>query len=91
MLQALDGQHLPSPDLALVDVRLGDRLLVCSDGLTDPVDGPWLEPAGIRLGAVHDPRLVVDPAAVHAGTARWTRRHDRRAAPRAASQYRLRH
>ena len=28
----------PTPDVALVDVRLGDRLLVCSDGLTDLVE-----------------------------------------------------
>jgi protein phosphatase len=38
VLQAVDDQHPASPDLALVDVRADDRLLVCSDGLTDLVD-----------------------------------------------------
>jgi PPM family protein phosphatase len=38
VLQAVEGSSPPEPDLALVDVRVGDRLLVCSDGLTDVVD-----------------------------------------------------
>ena len=96
------------PDVLLVDVRVGDRLLLCSDGLTDlvedtairaclepagpaeavdrlvaaalaaggvdnvtcvvcdVVDAPRLVPDGLRLGALGDPALVVDPAAVHA-------------------------
>jgi protein phosphatase len=108
VLQAVDGEHLATPDVRTVDVRLGDRLLVCSDGLTDlvddgqvavcltlhdpddaatalvdaalaaggidnvtcvvadVVDGPWLVPDGLKLGAAGDPWLVVDPAAVHA-------------------------
>lgn len=107
VLQAVDGDHPATPDLALVDVRPGDRLLVCSDGLSDlvddeqilacldeqeaseavdrlveaalaaggrdnvtclvsdVVDGPALQPVGAVLGALGDPWLVVDPAAVH--------------------------
>ncbi len=42
VLRALDGEHPVEPDLALVDVRLGDRLLVCSDGLTDLVGDPQI-------------------------------------------------
>ena len=38
VLQAVDGEHLATPDVRAVDVHLGDRLLVCSDGLTDLVD-----------------------------------------------------
>ena len=38
VLQALEAEHLAAPDVGLVDVRLGDRLLVCSDGLTDLVE-----------------------------------------------------
>lgn len=108
VLQAFDGAHPVRPDVLLVDVRVGDRLLLCSDGLTDlvedtviracldpgdpaeavdrlvaaalaaggvdnvtcvvcdVVDAPRLVPDGLRLGALGDPTLVVDPAAVHA-------------------------
>ncbi len=38
VLQAVDGSRPAVPDLALVDVRPGDRLLVCSDGLSDLVE-----------------------------------------------------
>lgn len=38
VLQALDATAPPEPDLVGVDLRVGDRLLVCSDGLTDMVD-----------------------------------------------------
>lgn len=38
VLQALEASHVAAPDLTLLDVRLGDRLLVCSDGLTDLVE-----------------------------------------------------
>ncbi len=38
VLQALEAGHLAAPDVGLVDVHPGDRLLVCSDGLTDLVE-----------------------------------------------------
>ena len=38
VLQAVDADRPAVPDLALVDVRVGDRLLVCSDGLSDLVE-----------------------------------------------------
>lgn len=37
VLQALDAQAEPTPDLLWLDLRAGDRLLLCSDGLTDVV------------------------------------------------------
>jgi PPM family protein phosphatase len=38
LLRALDGRHEAEPDLTMFEVRPGDRLLVCSDGLCGYVD-----------------------------------------------------
>jgi protein phosphatase len=106
VLRSIDGEHQPEPDVFWVELELNDRLLVCSDGLTDLVpepqigellsvedpdlasgalvaaalerggkdnvtclvadvaDGPALCADGRLLGALGDPYLVVDPAAV---------------------------
>jgi len=37
VLQAIDGDSEPTPDLVWLDLRAGDRLLLCSDGLSDLV------------------------------------------------------
>ncbi len=34
LLKVLDGRHDNDPDLSTYDVRAGDRILICSDGLT---------------------------------------------------------
>ncbi len=38
LLKVLNGQPVNEPDLKLIDVRAGDRLLLCSDGLCGLVD-----------------------------------------------------
>lgn len=42
LLRALDGRGAPEPDLQLLQVEAGDRLLLCSDGLTGVVADPTL-------------------------------------------------
>jgi PPM family protein phosphatase len=107
VLRSVDGDPEGGGlDVVRLDVALGDRLLLCSDGLTDLVDdgriarvlstaeqheaaatltqlaldaggrdnitcivvdlvdGPRVVGDGTLLGALHDPRNIVDPAAV---------------------------
>ncbi|HEU4539887.1 MAG TPA: PP2C family serine/threonine-protein phosphatase [Jiangellaceae bacterium] len=42
ILKALDGKPDPEPDLDVLEVRPGDRLLVCSDGLSGVVSNETL-------------------------------------------------
>jgi protein phosphatase len=111
VLRSVNGDEPVEPALLDLDLDLGDRLLLCSDGLTDlvpepeilralttitdadesaqalvalalhagghdnvtcivadVVDGPEVDSVGRLLGAMMDPRLVVDPAAIQAVT-----------------------
>jgi protein phosphatase len=66
-LQGLpDGAEAHEPDVTVLDLRPGDRLLLCSDGLTDLVDEHRI---GHVLG-LHDPHAaaaVLTHAALEAG------------------------
>jgi protein phosphatase len=106
VLKSLNGEQAPDPDVFFLDLEEGDRLLLCSDGLSDlvageriarllaepdsdaavaalveaalaaggrdnitvlvadVVDGPVICADGRLLGAMQNPYLVVDPAAV---------------------------
>lgn len=108
VLRSVNGDEPVEPALEELDLVVGDRLLLCSDGLTDFVpeseivaalaiadpddaartlvdlalaaggrdnvtclvadlrDGPEVKTDGRLLGAMQDPRLVVDPAAIRA-------------------------
>lgn len=43
MLRALDGRGDPDPDLVTIDVQAGDRLLLCSDGLSGVLSDAVIE------------------------------------------------
>lgn len=43
LLKVLDGRHENEPDLAVYDVQAGDRILLCSDGLSGFVDHERIE------------------------------------------------
>jgi protein phosphatase len=45
LLRALDGRSNPEPDLSVREVHLGDRYLLCSDGLSGVVPDPELQVA----------------------------------------------
>ncbi|WP_158296622.1 PP2C family protein-serine/threonine phosphatase [Nocardioides albidus] len=56
VLHAVDGEHVPEPDLLLLDLHPGDRLPLCSDGVSDV-----LSPTAIgRALAVRSRSVAVD-------------------------------
>jgi serine/threonine protein phosphatase PrpC len=109
VLRSINAESPVEPDVRPVDLGPGDRLLLCSDGLSDlvadegiaaalgtadrqaaagalveaalaaggrdnvtclvadVVDGPQISRDGLVVGALADPRLIVDPTAVTAG------------------------
>jgi protein phosphatase len=67
LLKVLNGQPANDPDLTMVKVVPGDRLLLCSDGLCGLVDDPVIEEA-LRLPDLDDAlRRLVDEALAEGG------------------------
>ena len=66
LLKVLNGQPTNDPDLLMVPVVAGDRLMFCSDGVCGLIDDNMIEEA-LRLPDLNDAveRLVVE--ALHAG------------------------
>ena len=60
LLKVLNGQPANDPDLTMVQLQAGDRLLFCSDGLCGLVDDPGSARCGSRPGGGRH-RLVVRP------------------------------
>lgn len=67
LLKVLDGQHDHDPDLAVYDVRAGDRLLLCSDGLSGFVDADRIERA-LSVGTADSVALELTRLALEAGS-----------------------
>ena len=61
LLKVLNGQPTNDPDLTMVPVRLGDRLMFCSDGVCGLIDDDMIE-IGLQLSDINDAlqRLVVE-------------------------------
>jgi PPM family protein phosphatase len=66
LLKVLNGQPTNDPDLVMVPVVAGDRLMFCSDGVCGLIDDNMIE-AALQLPDLNDTaeRLVVE--ALHAG------------------------
>ncbi|MGQ0846752.1 MAG: PP2C family protein-serine/threonine phosphatase [Sporichthyaceae bacterium] len=56
LLRCLDGRNTPEPDLSVREMQLGDRVLVCSDGLSGVVSDAGMAAAmtGTDLGTAAD-------------------------------------
>ena len=67
LLRALDGRSIAEPDLSVHEAQLGDRYLLCSDGLSGVVSDETLRDT---LSAIEDPdaatRQLID-LAIHGG------------------------
>ncbi len=55
LMRTIDGMHPAEPDISVREARLGDRFLVCSDGLSGVVDDAELH----RLLGLPDPTAAV--------------------------------
>lgn len=68
VMRTLDGGDAPTPDVDLVELetREGDRLLLCSDGLTDLVDETRIADV-LRLEDPHSAAAVLTQSALMAG------------------------
>jgi len=66
LLKVLNGQPVHSPDLELVDVEAGDRLLFCSDGLSGMIS-PEALARGLRVSDPAKAMKQLVAAARHAG------------------------
>lgn len=67
LLKVLDGQHDHEPDFELYDVKAGDRVLLCSDGLSGFVDTDRMERA-LSVGTADSVARELTQLALEAGS-----------------------
>jgi PPM family protein phosphatase len=67
MIRALDGRNELEPDIALLDVRQGDRLMLCSDGLSGFIDDGMIGRL-MSIGTVDVAAATLVRAALDAGS-----------------------
>ncbi|KXI17935.1 Ser/Thr phosphatase, PP2C family [Corynebacterium sp. CMW7794] len=65
ILKAYTG-HDVEPTLFMLDAKVGDRLLLCSDGLSDPVTATTIESA-LKQGSVEDAAQMLVELALRSG------------------------
>ncbi|SDT69329.1 PP2C family serine/threonine-protein phosphatase [Jiangella sp. DSM 45060] len=65
--KVLQGQSPIRPDYSIIDVQAGDRLLICSDGLSDVVTDQEIEAALARAHTVDDAAGQLIAMALDAG------------------------
>jgi serine/threonine protein phosphatase PrpC len=66
LLKVLNGQPTNDPDLAMVEVLPGDRLMFCSDGVCGLIDDDAIE-AALRLPDLNDAAERLIAEALHQG------------------------
>ncbi|MGN6781558.1 MAG: PP2C family protein-serine/threonine phosphatase [Marmoricola sp.] len=67
ILRAVDGVHEPEPDVSTLDVHVGDRLLLCSDGCSGVLESDQL--AGLlTTDPLEDAATALVTAALEAGS-----------------------
>lgn len=67
ILKAVDGLHEPEPDTKLLDVRAGDRIMLCSDGACGVLDDEQLRDL-LSRGTVDFAAVELVTASLEAGS-----------------------
>ncbi len=67
LLRALDGRTEAEPDLSIREVRVGDRYLLCSDGLSDVVTEQTLHKTLVTITSPDDAVIQLIELAIRSG------------------------
>jgi PPM family protein phosphatase len=67
LLRALDGRTEAEPDLSVREVRVGDRYMLCSDGLSDVVTEQTLHKTLVTITSPDDAVLQLIELAIRSG------------------------
>jgi serine/threonine protein phosphatase PrpC len=67
LLRALDGRTDADPDLSMLDAQVGDRYLICSDGLPVAVSDEQILQALVSVGEPTDAVLALIDLAIRGG------------------------